>query len=429
MLAFVSGFVLGGLAVWSIVRTYSDREARRASQLEQEISELRRTHADVLVQLTEVRKTAEADQEKLRWIQQSDQIMRERFQALAAEVLRANSDLLLGRVNDQLRSVLEEARGDWQTGRFQLAKLVEPLGKALEQMEGEIRLLEQKREGAYQGLQEQLRQLAQTHADLQTATLSLNHALKSTATRARWGEFQLRRIVELAGMQNHIDFTEQVAVDGGRPDLIVHLPGGGVIPVDAKAPMQAYLEAIDASEPVRGARLDAHVKALKQHVQQLASKRYWEQFGRSAELTVMFVPNEAALGAAFERDPGLLDFAVQQRILLTSPITLLGLLKAVAYGWQQHRITENARAIAEQGRQLHERLRSFLQNFTELGKRLDSAAKYYNEAAGALDRRVLPAARRLGEMGTAGEPFPEVHTVERQLHVLPPDHGDTQVDQ
>lgn len=258
--------------------------------------------------------------------------MRDSFQALAAEALRSNADALLGRVTDQLHGALAEARGNWQTERERLGNLVEPLGKALEALDREIRAVEQKREGAYQGLQEQLRQLAQAHTDLQTATLSLNQALKSTATRGRWGEYQLRRIVELAGLLEHVDFSEQVAVEVGRPDLVVHLPNGGAIPVDAKAPMQAYLEAVEAAEPGRTARLDAHVKALKQHVQQLAGKRYWEQFGRSAELTVMFVPNEAALAAAFERDPGLMEFAIQQRVLLTSPITLLGLLKAVA--WQ-----------------------------------------------------------------------------------------------
>jgi len=423
VLMFVWGFALGGLAVWFIVRTFSAKEVQRAGRLEQELAALRQVHADASVQLAELRKVAEADQEKLRWVERAERAMRDSFQALAAETLRSNADSLLGRVADQLHSVLAEARGDWQAERERVGKLVEPLAKALEVLDQEIRVVEQRREGAYQGLQEQLRQLAQAHTDLQTATLSLNQALKSTATRGRWGEYQLRRIVELAGMLEHVDFSEQVTVEAGRPDLVVHLPNGGIIPVDAKAPMQAYLEAAEAAEPGRTARLDAHVKALKQHVQQLAGKRYWEQFGRSAELTVMFVPNEAAVGTAFERDPELLDFAIQQRVLLASPITLLGLLKAVAYGWQQHQIAESARAIAEQGRQLHERLRSFLQNFAELGKRLDSAAKYYNEASGALERRVLPAARRLGEMGTASEALPEIHAIERELQVLPSDHG------
>jgi DNA recombination protein RmuC len=424
MLTFVAGFILGGVAVWAIARAFADREAQRAGRLEREIAELRQVHANASERLVELRAVAEANQERLRWVERAEQVMRESFQALAAETLKCNADSLLGRVADQLHGVLAEARGDWQAERERVGRLTEPLGKALEELDREIRAVEQRREGAYQGLQEQLRQLAQAHTALQTATLSLSQALKSTATRGRWGEYQLRRIVELAGMLEHVDFSEQVAVEAGRPDLVVRLPNGGVIPVDAKAPMQAYLEAAEAAEPGRAARLDAHVKALKQHVQQLAGKRYWEQFGRSAELTVMFVPNEAALGAAFERDPGLLDFAIQQRVLLTSPITLLGLLKAVAYGWQQHQIAESARAIAEQGRQLHERLRSFLQNFAELGKRLDSAAKYYNEASGSLERRVLPAARRLGEMGTTGEGLPEIHPIERELQVLPLDGRD-----
>jgi len=386
-LGFVAGGVLGGAAAWFIVRAFSGREAGRAGRAEQ--------------------------------------VLRESFAALAAEALKSNSEVLLRHVRDQLHGVLAEARGDWQVERERVGRLVEPLGKALEALDREIRAVEQRREGAYQGLQEQLRQLAQAHTELQTATLSLNQALKSTATRGRWGEYQLRRIVELAGLVEHVDFSEQVAVETGRPDLVVHLPNGGSIPVDAKAPMQAYLEAAESGESGRTDRLDAHVRALKQHIQQLSGKRYWEQLGGSVDLTVMFIPNEAALGAAFERDPGLLEFAVQQRVLLTSPITLLGLLKAVAYGWQQHQIAESARVIAEQGRQVHERLRSFLQHFTELGKRLDSAAKYYNEASGTLERRVLPAARRLGEMGTAREALPEPPAIERALQVPRPDGVDT----
>jgi len=420
-MGFVAGMALGGLAVWFIVRSFSAREAQRAWRLEQDLTELRQVNAHVSVQLAELRKAAEVEREKLGWVEQTEQLMRERFKSLAAETLESSTDVLLGRVGDQLHAVLAEARGDWTAERERVGRLVEPLGRALEELDREIRALEQRREGAYQGLQEQLRQLGQAHTDLRAATLSLSQALKSTATRGRWGEYQLRRVVELAGMLEHVDFSEQVAVEGGRPDIVIRLPNGGAIPVDAKAPMQAYLEAAETVEPVRAARLDAHVRALKQHVQQLGSKRYWEQFGGSAELTVMFVPNEAALGAAFEREPGLLDFAIQQRVLLTSPITLLGLLKAVAYGWQQQRIAEGVRAIAERGRQLHERLRAFLQDFTELGKRLDSAAKYYNEASGALERRVLPAARRLEEMGTAGEPLPSVRLIERRLHGIPPD--------
>jgi DNA recombination protein RmuC len=196
---------------------------------------------------------------------------------------------------------------------------------------------------------------------------------------------------------------------------VIHLPYGGVICVDAKSPMQAYLESIDADETTRAARLDAHAKALRQHVQQLAAKKYWEQFPQSPELTVMFIPNEAALAAAVERDPGLLDAAIQQRVLLTSPITLLALLKAIAHGWQQRSIAENARIIAGLGRQLHDRLRTFLQTFVELGERLDSAAKYYTRAAGTLNQRVLPTARRLGELGTGGEELPDVPAVEHPV--------------
>ncbi|HXF83664.1 MAG TPA: DNA recombination protein RmuC [bacterium] len=419
-LAFIVGTTLGAVGAWLVARTVAVREGQRAAQLERELAEARREQAEAAVRAAELRKALEADQEKLRWVERAEQALRESFQALAAEALRTNAESLAGRVLDQLQRVLAEARGDWQAERERVGRLVEPLGQALAELDREIKAVEQKREGAYHGLQEQLRQLAEAQAGLQSATFSLNQALKSTATRGRWGEYQLRRIVELAGLMEHVDFSEQVTVEAGRPDLVVHLPNGGVIPVDAKAPMQAYLEAVETGGAAdRAARLDAHVRALKQHVQQLAAKRYWEQLGRAVDVTVMFVPNEAALSAAFERDPGLLEFAIQQRVLLASPITLLGLLKAVAYGWQQHRIAESARAFADQGRQVYERLRTFLQSFAELGRRLDSAAKHYNEASGALERRVLPAARRLGELGAATDPLPEPPRVERELRVLP----------
>ncbi len=419
VVTFIGGLVLGGLTVWLVTRSHVVRELRRTTQLEGELADLRRTHAEAQVRLAELQTAAEGAQDKLRWIDRAEQVLREAFRALAAETLQANADALLERTADRLHRLLSEVRGDWQAGREHLARLLEPLGRTLDGLEREIRLLEQKREGAYERLQEQLRQLSQTHADLQETTRSLGYALKSTGTRGRWGEMQLRRIVEFAGMQEHVDFSEQLQTDTGRPDLVVHLPHGGAICVDSKAPMQAYLESLEAEESARSARLDAHVKALKQHIQQLATKRYWEQFGGSPELTVMFIPSEAALAAAFEREPTLLETAIQQRVLLTSPVTLLALLKAVAYGWQQRSIAENARAIADLGRQLHERLRSFLQNFIELGERLDSAAKYYNKAAGAMTQRVLPAARRLGELGASGEDLPDAPLVEQQVVALP----------
>lgn len=330
--------------------------------------------------LTRLQTHWEADREKLTWVDRAEKVLRE-------------------------------------THREELKRLVEPVEKTLEQLNHEVRTLEQKRESAYGELHEQLRQLAAAQTTLQTATHSLSQALRSTGTRARWGELQLRRLVEFAGMTKHVDFSEQVATEAGRPDLTVHLPEGGVLAVDAKAPMQAYLEALELDGQSRDARLDSHVRALKQHVQQLAGRRYWEQFQHTPELVIMFVPNEAALAAAFERDPGLLESAIQQRVLVTSPISLLGLLKAVAYGWQQHHVAENARTISELGKQLYNRLKTFLVDFIELGKRLDSATKYYNEAVGALEQRVFPSARRLGEMSAQSEDLPPPARIERQSQV------------
>jgi DNA recombination protein RmuC len=345
--------------------------------------------------------------------------LREAFAALASQALQTNAGEFLRSVRQQLETMLTAVRGDWTTHKKELEHLVKPLEDTLGKLDGQIRELEQKREGAYKGLDEQLRHLGQAQQSLQTATVKLEQALKSPIVRGSWGQFELRRVVELAGLEAHVHFAEQVTAEATRPDMIVYLPNRAALPVDAKAPMQAFLDAMDTSDAdLRKARLKDHAGAVRSRVRELSQKRYWDQFTPSPEFVVMFVPNDTCLSAAFAQDPELLEFAFQQRVLLTTPVTLLALLKAVAYGWQQQAIAENASQIARQGKEIHDRVAVFVGHLKKTGENLGGAVQAYNAAVGSLETRLLPAVRRLRELGAATTDLPEIEAVDHQARQL-----------
>lgn len=332
----------------------------------------------------------------------SDEIkqeMREAFESLARQSLKDNANMFLDRTQSELK----------------------PLSQSLDKLDDHIRELEQKREGAYKGLEKQIGSLSEAQSELQKTTLTLSQALRSSSVRGRWGELQLRRVVELAGLMEHIDFEEQPSTDAGRPDLVVHLPSGGALPVDAKAPMKAYLDAMEESDRERRMqRLEDHANALRQRVRTLSRKQYWQQFDDTPQCVVMFVPNEACLSAAFQQDGGLLDYAMQYKILIASPVTLLGLLKAVGYGWQQVSLAENARQIAEEGQELYSRLGTLIDHMSGLRTNLDRAVGSFNDLVGSLEHRLLPSARRFEELGVDEGELPTVGRIDgsaRRLHV------------
>jgi len=249
--------------------------------------------------------------------------------------------------------------------------------------------------------------LGEAQSQLQRTTVSLEQALKSPTARGRWGELQLRRVVELAGLVHHVDFDEQPTTDEGRPDLIVRLPGGGVLPIDAKASATAYLDAMQVDGTQRATKLGEHVRAMRSRIQDLSRKQYWAQFDRAPELVVMFVPFESALSAAFERDPELLEYGIRQHILVASPVTLLALLRAVAFGWQQQRITENARQIASEGRELYARVLNVLKPFRDAGTHLGRAVEAYDQAVGSLEHRLFPALHRMQDLTASSDELPK----------------------
>ncbi|MCL7978836.1 MAG: DNA recombination protein RmuC, partial [marine benthic group bacterium] len=276
-----------------------------------------------------------------------------------------------------------------------------PFQEKLVSLDGHVRELEKARAGAYESLNSQIRDLKETHRQLHESTTNLRAALKSPTARGRWGEVQLRRVVEMAGLERHVDFDEQSTEAGeGRPDMVARLPGGGVLPIDAKVPLNAYLSAMETeNDDERRRHLAAHAQALKSRVRELSTKAYWDQFDATPGFVVMFVPNEACLGAAFQEDAGLFEYATERKVLICSPVNLYALLKAVAFGWQQQEITDNAREIAAQGQELYSRLGKFVDMYSDIGRHLQRSVSAFNKATGSLDSRLVPAMRRFRELG------------------------------
>jgi len=372
--------------------------------------------------LSRVRAELASERDKQAWAAKAESELRETFSALARDALSANADDFLKRAREQLDALLSQVRGDWGTQREALKGLVHPLETALGTLDRELHQIEEKREGAYKGLDEHLRQLGTAQSRLRDTTLKLEGAMRSTTARGLWGELQLRRVVELAGMIAHVDFTEQVSTESGRPDMIVKLPNGGELPVDAKAPAAAYLDAVELEGEARKARLADHAGAMKQRILELSRRQYWAQFARSPELVVMFVPFESAVSAAFEADGDLLEFGVRHRVLVASPITLLALLRTAAFGWQQHQIAESAREIALRGKELYDRVVNVLKPISRIGEQLDKAVEQYNKGIGSLESRLLPAVRRFGELAAPSEGVPDLQAVDRRSRQL--SHGE-----
>jgi DNA recombination protein RmuC len=343
--------------------------------------------------------------------EQTEGDLKARFDALAADALRKNNE-----------SFLELAAAKLGQKEQAVEHLVAPLKESLQKVDGKLQELEVARKGAYSSLSEQVRQLLETQKDLRSETGNLVSALRDRPNvRGRWGEIQLRRVVEMAGMLEHCDFETQahVATEDGRlrPDLIVQLPGGKKVVVDAKMAGQAYLESLQCEDDEsRLAKLREHARQVRDHITKLSAKSYWSQFDQTPEFVILFIPGETFLSAALEQDPALIEDGVNQQVIIATPTTLIALLRAVSYGWRQETVAESARAVSDLGRELYSRLATMTDHFAKVGRGLETAVRSYNETVGSLETRVLPSARKFKEHGIspAGELAP-LSVVDRSI--------------
>jgi len=394
------------------------------ARLQAEVAQLRERGAQLQTRLEEERRQSE---EKLRLVNEARAALETSFKSLSADALKDNNQSFLELARTSLAEFQQMAKGDLEKRQVAIDQLVGPVKASLEKVDEKIHALEKARENAYGEMRQQFAQMAQVQEQLRTETSNLVKALRQPHVRGRWGEVQLRRVVEMAGMLEHVDFVEQESVqtDEGnrlRPDLVVRLPGNRQIVVDSKAPISAYLDAHEAaSEEVRKAKIREHAQLVRSHLQALSRKNYWEQFEPTPEFVVMFIPGEAFCSAALESDPDLLDSAFGQNVIIASPASLMALLKAAAYGWRQESIQENARAISQLGKELHARLGSMAEHFERLGRHLESATGAYNAAIGSFESRVLVSARRFKELGATSQEAEvvELHAIEGGVRRLP----------
>src|SRR6202451_4097613 len=431
----VIGLLFGSLIAWLGLRSRTATLNARLSLMEKELAvekadlaRLRQAYTEVVAGKARLESALESERktsnEEVELVTRASEELRNAFKAMAADALKSNNLSFLVLARENLERFQTEARGDLENRQKAVVDLVTPLRDSLNKVDAQIQQLEVERGKAYSALHTQVQSLITTQKELQSETGNLVRALRTPNVRGRWGEIQLRRVVEIAGMLSYCDFAEQETITGEsgrlRPDLVVKLPGGKHVVVDAKTPLQAFLEAFETSdEDARRACLANHARQVRDHMKILSGKSYWEQFEATPEFVVMFLPGETFFSAALEQDPGLIEQGVLQRVIPASPTTLIALLKAVAYGWNQDKLARNAQQISTLGKELHERLRKLAGHIAGVGISLDRAVESYNQAVGSLENRVLVSARRFSELGASvAEDIPELEPVETTSRTL-----------
>lgn len=438
------GAAVGFVVSWLLLRPNAAVLNTRLSLLQQELNGARaeaarsaqlnsQLNAGMAKLETAVALERKANEEKIALLTTMTDELQQSFQALSAEALKSNNQAFLQLANATLEKFQSQAKSDLELRQQAVETLVAPIGESLKKVDQQIQHLEAARNRAYGDLTAQIRSLIETQEKLQNETGNLVKALRTPTVRGRWGEIQLKRVVEIAGMLPYCDFVEQQTVHTSngrlRPDLIVRLPGGKNVVVDAKTPLMAYLDAVESNDDdVRRQKLIDHANQVRTHMAQLSSKGYQEQFDPTPEFVVMFLPGETFFSAALEQEPGLIERGVAQKVIPASPTTLIALLKAVAYGWNQEKLARNAREISMLGKELYDRLRSLGAHFENVGKGLDRAVESYNKAVGSLESRVMVSARKFAELGApVAEELAELNPIETTTRNLTLDFQEPEV--
>jgi len=420
VLSFAVGLICGGIVIFLLRHREIKRLESSMREKDEQISQLQAECTKMTVEIARLNEQQKNAEEKIALWNEAKEKLANEFKALSADALKSNSTQFLELAKTNLEKFQEGAKGDLEKRRQAVDELIKPLKESLKNVDGTLKQIGKD----HSGVREKIESLLTSEAQLQKETANLVSALKKPTVRGRWGEMQLRRVVEIAGMVDHCDFDEQHSTNSEsgrtRPDMIIRLPGDRIVVVDAKTPLDSYLDSLETTdEQLRAEKLKRHASLVRTQIKNLSAKGYWEQFQTTPEVVVMFLPGEVFFSAALEQDPRLIEIGAEGKVMLASPTSLITLLLAVAHGWQQEKIAQNAQEISKIGRQLYGRISKLTEHIGNVGRNIGRAVKAYNEAIGSLESRVLVTARRFRELGSAsGDEIDTLEPIDETTRII-----------